>query len=303
MKKVIGYFKIIAICLMGILMLAGCQKNSTSTTWKYNTPEKVDDVTITKSVYEEDSLTIYYKGKISKDITECYCYDKNGNRLDGQWNMSIRNSKIVIQGEGAKNISGVALEDKGYNESYRLRFLNSDQCVMLHGEFALDLGMKYSGDQERYKTEEEKEREQARKEAEIAAMEEVYSLIEGNWYNDKDENLFINVVKEDNGYCYVEFSDENFYPSLSLYGAEIVETDGVIYIYCKQNGWELPGGLYIIYDPVNNCILDDLNNNYYYREEDLDNNGRIKTSKKSEGIKRISNVSKLCRNSSYEFCK
>lgn len=259
-KPLISLFSILSM-----LLLAGCGKNVIAS-YKYIKPETVHDLTIRKVEYTEDSLYIYVSGSDAKRITECTCFDKDCKPINCGWDLSAGPSRIKISGKLAKEISGVTMYLASHDEEYKVRYLDSEQCAMLYGVFVCDIGVEYTGDTERFKSDGEraaqKQREQAKKEATDAA----YAFLEGRWrcenisvpymyaYTDNDVRI-LNI--DDTQYAFDNFRD-------------VIQTaDGNIQITISGDGWNSLFDIMEL-DIENDCVTHygDTEDDVYYRADD-----------------------------------
>lgn len=195
-KKIIG----IILVFTCMLVLIGCSQKTDGgeaakekeRVYQYNTPDIVDGLTITKSVYKGDTLSIYHNGTIPDDAKVYLAADENAERLE----CVIDDDVMVITYDDIEEVTAITISCYGGDREYKIRYLDSEQYAVLSYIFAPDAGLEPAGgDPNLYYTEEELE-ERAREE-EIAGLqaeekshntEMYFELFEGVWVDENTGN-------------------------------------------------------------------------------------------------------------------
>ena len=226
--------KCIMIAMIFIFVLSGCQGKEVLATWKYTTPEQIYDMTVTKSVYSVGKLTIYAAGSDNKRISRIECFDGDCQLINSAWKWSADRSKIVIEGNRAEEISGVTLYLGSVEEVYKIRYLDSDRCCMLYGQFICDIGMEYSGDEERFKSDGERQAEIKLEEKEDELRNRAYEFMEGRWIAEGGSGQEILAYTDEAGYRMVAVADEEYIIDVLQ---PVQRIEGYIEIILSGDGW------------------------------------------------------------------
>ena len=259
-KPLISFFSILTI-----LLLPGCGKDVIAS-YEYNTPETINNLTISKVEYTEESLCIYVSGSDADSITECTCFDKECKLIDCGWELSASDSKIKINGKLANEISGVTLYPGSRIGEYKVRYLDSSQCVMLYGQYADDIGTEYIGDTERFKSDGERAAQKKREQAKKDATDAAYAFLEGRW---RCENLSVPYMYayNDNGVRILNIDNTQY--AFDSFNDVIQTTDGNIQITISGDGWDSLFDIMEL-DIENDCVTHfcDTEDDIYYRADD-----------------------------------
>lgn len=238
--------------------LTGCQNDQAIATYEYDTPESVNELTINKSVFKENSLCIFVSGKDATRIKECACYDKDCNHIDYDWELSVSKSQIVISGEPASEISGVTLYVESSEGEYKVRYLDSNRCAMLYGAYVLDAGTMYTGDEERFKTQMEKDRIEEQNQIQMEALDKSYGFLEGNWHSESDISNYIQVFTDDSDVRQFKMNGAEYLFD-KLYAVE--DNEGNTEVVISGDGWDSPYD--IIFLDFNNDFVEHFGEKYY----------------------------------------
>lgn len=239
LKRMIVLLAAVVVCLTSIV---GCTTSiGDKTTYRYNQTRIVDGVRITRSVYTEDSLTIYIFATLDNSVSVS-CFDKDFNFIDRKFEASYSGGKLVIEGENVSEVSGVKIMTSGVRCD--LRYLDSDQYAILLYYDATDAGWVLGGgDEYVYYTDEERAAEAAKRADKRAAIKTVMDKYEGLWLSTDDSELemrlelyyvggapYIFFTKNlDDGWDYYH-NITDMYEDYSDVGTEMV-------INCCDDGW------------------------------------------------------------------
>lgn len=208
--------------LVGVMLIVSscASKKEDGTVYEYKEKNLTRQITISKSVYKDNTLTIYHDGFSSEKYSVQYISTNNNNDyMDSDtWKYEIDDSKIIITCDNAEDINSLVITDENNDNDYYLRWLNTDQYAVLHYTFADDAGMVIDeGDESLYYTKEELE-ESAQKEAEYKAQQEqIWNRIEG-YYETVISGEFMYFITLENGsrcvyqngeYIFVDFIDDD----------------------------------------------------------------------------------------------
>ena len=204
---------------MSLLGLTSCGQVDGCTYPYPETSVLFDDFHITKTIYSQGTMRLYYRGVQFKD-NPIRCYDANFEDLGDQFEYSFQNGVLTVQADFAEQISGLTIEDKDHDTVYHLRYLDSRQFAWLADTFWLDYGMMTMGDEARYYSDAERQAQAEQESAEHGQTRDVFALLEGTW------------ISEDGLQKYVFSTDAD---GSELRAAELWfdETEQ------KWNGWEL----------------------------------------------------------------
>ena len=168
---------------MSLLGLTSCGQVDGCTYQYPETSVLFDDFHITKTIYSQGTMRLYYRGVQFKD-NPIRCYDANFEDLGDQFDHSFRNGVLTVQADFAEKISGLAIEDRAHDIIYRLRYLDSPQFAWLADTFWLDYGMMTMGDEARYYSDAERQAQAERKRAEHEQTRNIFALLEGTWISE-----------------------------------------------------------------------------------------------------------------------
>ncbi len=249
MKAIIRQIKCILVVILNIVCLTSCGKGSDKLVYKYDNPKVCDGFDITKSVYEDDTLKVYFQcDRLNEDCTIA-CYNDSFEQIDeAEYEYQFKNGVLVIEGECAGEISGLTISEK-YDRYYNLRYLNSEQFACLYYCFADDLGYEEYGDREAYYTSEELERFEHNREETEQRMAEAFSMIEGNW-GTKDGLKKLSFYQDEKSDYIMETRDFNEIEDAwttnteTLVSVSADEVDGIVEIEVIFNAGELQGCFY-----------------------------------------------------------
>ena len=132
---------------MSLLGLTSCGQVDGCTYQYPETSVLFDDFHITKTIYSQGTMRLYYRGVQFKD-NPIRCYDANFEDLGDQFDHTFRNGVLTVQADFAEKISGLTIEDKAHDIIYRLRYLDSSQFAWLADVFWYDEGWSETGDRE-----------------------------------------------------------------------------------------------------------------------------------------------------------
>ena len=231
--------------------------------YEYATPETVKDLSISKVEYTDDALYMHVSGSDAKKITECDCFDKDCRPIDCGWDLSASRSRIVIKGNLASKISGVTLYFNSRVEKYKVRYLDSEQPAMLYGEEVLDIGTRYTGDEERFKSDGERAYEKKRKQEKEEACEKAYSFLEGKWSCNKSTSSMYIFVYDDGGVHKLKIGDNEYV--FDNFKDAFIKDDGCIQITLSGDGWNELFDILLL-DIENDCVIH--NEDTYCRVKD-----------------------------------
>ena len=176
-------FLITAGLWMALLGLTACG-GADERTYQYpETSVLFDDFHITKTIYSQETMRLYYRGVQFKD-NPIRCYDANFEDLGDQFDHTFRNGVLTVQADFAEKISGLTIEDRAHDIIYRLRYLDSPQFAWLADTFWLDYGMMTMGDEARYYSDAERQAQAERKRAEHEQTRNIFALLEGTWISE-----------------------------------------------------------------------------------------------------------------------
>ena len=168
---------------MSLLGLTSCGQVDGCTYQYPETSVLFDDFHITKTIYSQGTMRLYYRGVQFKD-NPIRCYDANFEDLGDQFDHTFRNGVLTVQADFAEKISGLAIEDRAHDIIYRLRYLDSPQFAWLADTFWLDYGMMTMGDEARYYSDAERQAQAERKRAEHEQTRNIFALLEGTWISE-----------------------------------------------------------------------------------------------------------------------
>ena len=168
---------------MSLLGLTSCGQVDGCTYPYPETSVLFDDFHITKTIYSQGTMRLYYRGVQFKD-NPIRCYDANFEDLGDQFDHTFRNGVLTVQADFAEQISGLTIEDKDHDTFYHLRYLDSPQFAWLADTFWLDYGMMTLGDEARYYSDAERQEQAERGRAEHAQTRNVFALLEGTWISE-----------------------------------------------------------------------------------------------------------------------
>ena len=231
--------------------------------YEYATPETVKNLSISKVEYTDDALYMHVSGSDAKKITECDCFDKDCRPIDCGWELSASHSRIVIKGNLASKISGVTLYFNSRVEKYKVRYLDSKQPAMLYGEEVLDIGTRYTGDEERFKSDGERAYEKKRKQEREEACEKAYSFLEGKWSCNKSTSSMYIFAYDDGGVHKLKMGDNEYV--FDNFKDAFIKDDGCIQITLSGDGWNELFDILLL-DIENDCVLH--NEDTYCRVKD-----------------------------------
>ena len=168
---------------MSLLGLTSCGQVDGCTYQYPETSVLFDDFHITKTIYSQGTMRLYYRGVQFKD-NPIRCYDANFEDLGDQFDHTFRNGVLTVQADFAEKISGLTIEDRAHDIIYRLRYLDSPQFAWLADTFWLDYGMMTMGDEARYYSDAERQAQAERKRAEHEQTRNIFALLEGTWISE-----------------------------------------------------------------------------------------------------------------------
>ena len=176
-------FLIMAGLWMGLFGLTACGQVDGCTYQYPETSVLFDDFHITKTIYSQGTMRLYYRGVQFKD-NPIRCYDANFEDLGDQFDHTFRDGVLTVQADFAEKISGLTIEDRAHDIIYRLRYLDSPQFAWLADTFWLDYGMMTMGDEARYYSDAERQAQAERKRAEHEQTRNIFALLEGTWISE-----------------------------------------------------------------------------------------------------------------------
>ena len=97
---------------MSLLGLTSCGQVDGCTYQYPETEVLFDDFHITKTIYSQGTMRLYYRGVQFKD-NPIRCYDANFEDLGDQFDYTFQNGVLTIQADFAEQISGLTIEDQG----------------------------------------------------------------------------------------------------------------------------------------------------------------------------------------------
>ena len=187
---------------------------STSTVYKYKTSaDNYTDFKIKKSVYDDESVTLYYTGddKLKNKDSYIKCFDKDGEEIsDSKFSERFYDNRIVIKSKNPQKISGVYIyPTENYDYYYKIRYLDSDDYALLTCWFVYDLGWEDIGDDDKYLFESEKQEiKEAAAEAE-QNEKEAYEILKGLWINQDDPERTIEINENEyGGFSFIYYDPE-----------------------------------------------------------------------------------------------
>ena len=101
---------------MSLLGLTSCGQVDGCTYPYPETSVLFDDFHITKTIYSQGTMRLYYRGVQFKD-NPIRCYDANFEDLGDQFEYSFQNGVLTVQADFAEQISGLTIEDKDHDRS------------------------------------------------------------------------------------------------------------------------------------------------------------------------------------------
>ena len=129
---------------MSLLGLTSCGQVDGCTYPYPETSVLFDDFHITKTIYSQGTMRLYYRGVQFKD-NPIRCYDANFEDLGDQFDHTFRNGVLTVQADFAEKISGLTIEDRAHDIIYRLRYLDSPQFAWLADVFWYDDRLERNG--------------------------------------------------------------------------------------------------------------------------------------------------------------
>ena len=172
---------------MSLLGLTSCGQVDGCTYPYPETSVLFDDFHITKTIYSQGTMRLYYRGVQFKD-NPIRCYDTNFEDLGDQFDYTFRNGVLTVQADFAEKISGLTIEDRAHDIIYRLRYLDSPQFAWLADVFWYDEGWSETGDREAYYSAAELQAEADRKaESQKEAQESGMNCCTMWWNNETQE--------------------------------------------------------------------------------------------------------------------
>ncbi len=168
---------------MGLFGLTACGGADVRTYQYPETAVLFDDFQITKTIYSQGTMRLYYRGVQFKD-NPIRCYDANFEDLGDQFDHTFRNGVLTVRADFAEKISGLTIEDRAHNVVYHLRYLDSRQFAWLADTFWLDCGMMTMGDEARYYSDAERQAQAERERAEHEQTRSIFALLEGTWISE-----------------------------------------------------------------------------------------------------------------------
>lgn len=228
MKRLTKALSILLIVSMFVLN-TGCSLFEKGTVYKYDEPEIVEGLELTRAVYTEDTLRLYHNGSID-DSFRVYSNDGAPDRL---LEYVINNRYIEVTSENIEELNSLMLENEYY--MYRIRYLDSNQYAVLGFEDVVCAGLielecdtsAYYTDEEIAAQEEYRQREQERFDEAWAIVEGTYESCDGdiisinyNAYGTPcySGNLIVSIwAGDDNTYtfhCYA--GHHEYYPSITM---------------------------------------------------------------------------------------
>ncbi len=232
MKKKLIY--LISLLILVAMSLTACGELGTKKkTYKYEEKTVYNNTEITKTVYYENGVKIYYKSDRISSETEFIFYDEEFNKIEEGIEYKLEDEFILVTGANATKVSGMYIEF-GYADIYKVRYLDSEQFASLAIVPATDIEYVTEGDKEAYYTQEELDEQQARIDAKEALILEALGLVEGKWKTEDGakELHFFKEQAEEKEYSYirvieeVEGSDTPITYSNCIYQAEITYEEG-----------------------------------------------------------------------------
>ena len=181
---------------MSLLGLTSCGQVDGCTYQYPETSVLFDDFHITKTIYSQGTMRLYYRGVQFKD-NPIRCYDANFEDLGDQFDHTFRNGVLTVQADFAEKISGLTIEDRAHDIIYRLRYLDSPQFAWLADVFWYDEGWSETGDREAYYSAAELQAEADRKAESQKEAQEVFALLEGTWVTEDGLQKYEFVANED----------------------------------------------------------------------------------------------------------
>ena len=181
---------------MSLLGLTSCGQVDGCTYEYPETSVLFDDFHITKTIYSQGTMRLYYRGGQFKD-NPIRCYDANFEDLGDQFDHTFRNGVLTVQADFAERISGLTIEDRAHDIIYRLRYLDSPQFAWLADVFWYDEGWSETGDREAYYSATELQAEADRKAESQKEAQEVFALLEGTWITEDGLQKYEFVANED----------------------------------------------------------------------------------------------------------
>ena len=97
---------------MSLLGLTSCGQVDGCTYPYPETSVLFDDFHITKTIYNQGTMRLYYRGVQFKD-NPIRCYDANFEDLGDQFDHTFRNGVLTVQANFAEKISGLTIEGQG----------------------------------------------------------------------------------------------------------------------------------------------------------------------------------------------
>ena len=108
---------------MSLLGLTSCGQVDGCTYQYPETSVLFDDFHITKTMYSQGTMRLYYRGVQFKD-NPIRCYDANFEDLGDRFDHTFRNGVLTVQADFAEKISGLTIEDRAHDIIYHLRYLD-----------------------------------------------------------------------------------------------------------------------------------------------------------------------------------
>ncbi len=174
--------KPLSICLAVLsagTLLGGCTLPGNRTVYKYDDPKIVDDFVLTKSVYEEDRLTLFLNSPLS---------DKCKVRSDVDIDYEIKNGRIEITADDVSEITSLTIHNDQHK--YELRYLNTDQYAVLAYTNVVDIGWMHDGGEiEDYYTQDELDEQRRRKEEQQAIFDANWTVVKGYYEADSGNSI------------------------------------------------------------------------------------------------------------------
>ena len=180
--------KTITTILAGaMLFTVGCSAKEKGTVYEYDHPVAGNSLRLTKSVYDEDTLTIYHKGTLDDSFSVYSTFDIE---------YEIDDETVQITYEDIEEITSLVFQNAYYK--YEVRYLDSNQYAVLEFSWACDLGWdRIGGEYSDYYTQEELDEQERNRQERQALFDTNWAIVEGTYESDDGEEFGFYV--DDNG--------------------------------------------------------------------------------------------------------
>ncbi len=202
--KMNGLISFIIVILRIVFVTGFTEKHPVEYTYNLNQIAHCDSLYVTKTEYYDDRVEIQIESEISEDHFKFASADEPSAKTEAGDNV------LILYSDNPESVTSLHISNSWIEIDFR--YLNTDTYACIWRTWADDLGwMEYSGDTDRFYTEEEKrqqrEAEERRKEQIKKAQkedEELFGLFQGKWLSHDGDYFKIWDDASEHGH-YVEY--------------------------------------------------------------------------------------------------